>query len=167
MFDSIGCRHGLTNPTFYAGRWRAGSWIVSDALGRMSILRHSAWSAAAGIVLTGSRFAVVAILARRLSQGVLGAVRICQWLLDIPSCSVHWRVLAPFRASPRSTVMTRFSIGLLRRGGHWRLVSSSNRARRLVWWRASRLRRSLATRLVTRVGDSKCILGMQTARSLG
>jgi len=49
----------------------------------MSILRHSAWSAAAGIVLTGSRFAVVAILARRLSQGALGQYAYAQWLVDI------------------------------------------------------------------------------------
>src|SRR2546430_4286958 len=49
----------------------------------MSILRHSAWSAAAAIVLTGSRFAVVAILARRLSQGALGQYAYAQWLFDI------------------------------------------------------------------------------------
>src|SRR2546430_5419651 len=49
----------------------------------MSILRHSAWSAAAAIVLTGSRFAVVAILARRLSQGALGQYAYAQWLVDI------------------------------------------------------------------------------------
>ncbi|TLZ05573.1 MAG: hypothetical protein E6K23_11345 [Gammaproteobacteria bacterium] len=49
----------------------------------MSILRHSAWSAAAAIVLTGSRFVVVAILARRLSQGALGQYAYAQWLVDI------------------------------------------------------------------------------------
>ncbi len=49
----------------------------------MSILRHSAWSAAAAIVLTGSRFAVVAILARRLSQGAFGQYAYAQWLVDI------------------------------------------------------------------------------------
>src|SRR5947207_5360303 len=49
----------------------------------MSILRHSAWSAAAGIILTGSRFAVAAILARRLSQGAFGQYAYAQWLVDI------------------------------------------------------------------------------------
>jgi O-antigen/teichoic acid export membrane protein len=49
----------------------------------MSILRHSAWSAAAAIVLAGSRFAVTAILARRLSQGTFGQYAYAQWLVDI------------------------------------------------------------------------------------
>lgn len=49
----------------------------------MSILRHSLWAAASGIFVTASRFALTAILARRLSTEVFGQYAYAQWLVDI------------------------------------------------------------------------------------
>ena len=49
----------------------------------MSLLRHSAWSAAAAITLTGSRFVLAAILARRLAQTGYGQYAYGQCLVDL------------------------------------------------------------------------------------
>lgn len=49
----------------------------------MSILRHSVWAASAAVTLTASRFALAAILARRLSQDAFGQYAYAQWLVDI------------------------------------------------------------------------------------
>lgn len=49
----------------------------------MSIRTHAAWSAGAALVLTGSRFLLLAILARRLDPHALGAYAYAQWMVDI------------------------------------------------------------------------------------
>lgn len=49
----------------------------------MSILRHSLWAAASGILITAARFALTAILARRLSPETFGQYVYAQWLVDI------------------------------------------------------------------------------------
>jgi O-antigen/teichoic acid export membrane protein len=49
----------------------------------MSLLRHSAWAAAAAITLTVSRFAFAAIVARRLVQAAYGQYAYGQWLIDL------------------------------------------------------------------------------------
>ena len=76
----------------------------------MSILRHSAWAAAAAIVLTGSRFAFVAIIARRLSMTEFGQYAYGQWLADLSFllCSLGatgavGRYVAEFRNDPALT----------------------------------------------------------------
>jgi len=91
----------------------------------MSILRHSAWSAAAGIVLTGSRFAVVAILARRLSQGALGQYAYAQWLVDISFlfCSLEEVTGAISRFAAQYSHAPLLLSGLFGGGGRSRLVS--------------------------------------------
>src|SRR5258708_30270363 len=91
----------------------------------MSILRHSAWSAAAAIVLAGSRFAVVAILARRLSQGAFGQYAYAQWLVDISFlfCSLGVTGAIGRFAAPYSHAPLLLS-GLFWRGGPPALLSS-------------------------------------------
>ncbi len=49
----------------------------------MSLLRQSLLAACSALVLTGSRFAFTAILARRLSVEVFGKFAYAQWLIDI------------------------------------------------------------------------------------
>jgi O-antigen/teichoic acid export membrane protein len=49
----------------------------------MSLLKRSALSAAAGIILTSSRFALAAVLARRLTSTGFGQFVYTQWLIDI------------------------------------------------------------------------------------
>lgn len=49
----------------------------------MSVRPHALWSAGAAILLTTSRFALLAILARRLDQSTLGLFSYAQWLVDI------------------------------------------------------------------------------------
>lgn len=49
----------------------------------MSLIRSSAWAASAAILLTASRFALGAILARRLSQDAFGQFAYGQWLVDV------------------------------------------------------------------------------------
>lgn len=49
----------------------------------MSLLRQSAWAVAAAVTLTGARFALAAILARRLSQVGFGQFAYAQWLVDL------------------------------------------------------------------------------------
>jgi len=122
--------------------------VYIKLLGRMSILRHSVWSAAAGIVVTGSRFAVAAILARRLSQGAFWQYAYAQWLVDISFLFCSLGVTAPSRASPRSTVMPRFCCRVyfaVVATGDWSL-SSNGLAVLCGAWRPD-LRRSLTTRL--------------------
>lgn len=48
-----------------------------------SLQKHAFWSAGAAIVLTGSRFALAAVLARRLSHEAFGQYAYAQWLVDI------------------------------------------------------------------------------------
>ena len=48
-----------------------------------SLKKHAVWSAGAAIVLTGSRFALAAVLARRLSPEAFGQYAYAQWLVDI------------------------------------------------------------------------------------
>ena len=48
-----------------------------------SLKKHAFWSAGAAIVLTGSRFVLAAVLARRLSQEAFGQYAYAQWLVDI------------------------------------------------------------------------------------
>lgn len=49
----------------------------------MSLYRKSALSALAAIILTGSRFALIAILARRVSPSDFGQFVYVQWLVDV------------------------------------------------------------------------------------
>lgn len=49
----------------------------------MSLLRSSAWAASAALLLTLSRFALGAILARRLTQAAFGQFAYGQWLVDL------------------------------------------------------------------------------------
>ncbi|MBW8366833.1 MAG: oligosaccharide flippase family protein [Arenimonas sp.] len=49
----------------------------------MSIRIHAAWSAGAAILLTASRFALLAVLARRLDPHALGLFAYAQWMVDI------------------------------------------------------------------------------------
>ncbi len=73
----------------------------------MSILRHSAWAAAAAIVLTAARFFFAGILARRLSITDFGQYAYGQWLTDFTFmvCSLGAmgaisRYVAEFRHDP-------------------------------------------------------------------
>jgi len=73
----------------------------------VSLFRHSAWAAAAAVTLTVARFALVAVVARRLSQAAFGQFAYAQWLVDTAflACSlgatgVVARYLAEFRARP-------------------------------------------------------------------
>ncbi len=73
----------------------------------MSILRHSAWAAAAAIVLTAARFFFAGILARRLSLTDFGQYAYGQWLADFTFmvCSLGamgaiGRYVAEFRHDP-------------------------------------------------------------------
>jgi O-antigen/teichoic acid export membrane protein len=73
----------------------------------VSILRHSAWAAAAAIVLTVARFLFAAILARRLSLTDFGQYVYGQWLADLTFmvCSLGAmgaisRYVAEFRHDP-------------------------------------------------------------------
>lgn len=73
----------------------------------MSIIRHSAWAAAAALVLAGSRFVFVAIIARRLSITEFGQYAYGQWLGDfifllcsLGATGVIGRYLAEFRHQP-------------------------------------------------------------------
>lgn len=49
----------------------------------MSLRQHAAWSAASALVLTGSRFVLAAVLARRLNQETFGQYAYALWLVDI------------------------------------------------------------------------------------
>lgn len=49
----------------------------------MSIRVHAAWSGGAAILLTASRFALLAVLARRLDPHALGLYAYAQWMVDI------------------------------------------------------------------------------------
>lgn len=87
----------------------------------MSVLRHSLWAASSGILMTASRFAVTAILARRLSVAAFGQYTYSQWLVDIGflvctlgATGVASRYLAEFRH--QSPVL----VAILRR---WRPLS--------------------------------------------
>ena len=73
----------------------------------MSLARQSAWAGAAAITLTASRFALVAIIARRMSQAGFGQYVYGQWLVDLSFllCSLGAtgavsRYLAEFRHEP-------------------------------------------------------------------
>ncbi len=90
----------------------------------MSLIRESIWAAAAAVTLAASRFAVTAILARRLSVTIFGQFAYGQWLVDLAFliCSlgmtgVAGRYLAEYRHDPRwlSAFVKRwrpFAIGL-------------------------------------------------------
>lgn len=73
----------------------------------VSLARQSAWAGAAAITLTASRFALVAIIARRMSQAGFGQYVYGQWLVDLSFllCSLGAtgavsRYLAEFRHEP-------------------------------------------------------------------
>ena len=77
----------------------------------MSLIRHSAWAAAAAVTLTLARFALVAVVARRLSQAGFGQFVYAQWLVDLTFlvCSfgatgVVGRYVAEFRTRPERLV---------------------------------------------------------------
>lgn len=90
----------------------------------MSLVRNSALAAAAALTLTGARFALVAILARRLLQAGFGQFAYTQWLIDLTFlvCSigvtgVASRYVAEFHTRPErlAALMVRwrpFAFGL-------------------------------------------------------
>lgn len=90
----------------------------------MSLIRHSAWAAAAAITLTAARFALVAIVARRLLPVGFGQFAYAQWLVDLAFlvCSlgatgVASRYIAEYRTRPErlAALMVRwrpFAFGL-------------------------------------------------------
>lgn len=90
----------------------------------MSLIRQSIWAAAAAVTLAASRFAVTAILARRLSVPEFGQFAYGQWLVDLAFlvCSlgatgVAGRYLAEYRHDAgRSSAVVRlwrpFAFGL-------------------------------------------------------
>jgi O-antigen/teichoic acid export membrane protein len=90
----------------------------------MSVLRHSLWAAGSGLFVTAARFAVTAILARRLSTEAFGQYAYLQWLVDIGFlvCSlgatgVASRYFAEYRHAPSLMVAIArrwrpFSLGL-------------------------------------------------------
>ena len=89
------------------GRQRAGSCSGAAPLIIVPILPHSAWAAAAAIVLTVARFLFAAILARRLSLTDFGQYVYGQWLADLTFmvCSLGAmgaisRYVAEFRHDP-------------------------------------------------------------------
>ena len=49
----------------------------------VSLIRQTAWAAAATVVISVSRFALAAILARRLSMDLFGKFAFAQWLVDV------------------------------------------------------------------------------------
>ena len=49
----------------------------------MSLIRSTTWSAVAAIVLTGGRFVVIMLLARKLGVTAFGKFAFAQWLVDI------------------------------------------------------------------------------------
>ena len=74
----------------------------------MSIVRHSVWAAAAAITLTAARFALTAIVARKLSQAGFGQFAYAQWLVDLAflTCSlgatgVAGRYIAEYKTRPQ------------------------------------------------------------------
>lgn len=73
----------------------------------MSVRAHAAWSAGAAILLTASRFALLAILARRLDQPTLGLFAYAQWMVDIGflvgslgAAGAASRYIAEYRSRP-------------------------------------------------------------------
>ena len=73
----------------------------------MSIRVHAAWSAGAAILLTASRFAPLAVLARRLNPHALGLYAYAQWMVDIGFLVASFgfngaasRYLAEYRSRP-------------------------------------------------------------------
>lgn len=56
----------------------------------VSLIRQTAWAAAATVVLSGSRFALAVILARRLSVDLFGKFAFAQWVVDVAflACSL-------------------------------------------------------------------------------
>lgn len=90
----------------------------------MSLVHQSAWAAAAAVTLTAARFALVAIVAKRLSQAGFGQFAYAQWLVDLTFlvCSlgatgVVGRYAAEYRTRPErlAALMVRwrpFAFGL-------------------------------------------------------
>ena len=90
----------------------------------LSLFRQSAWAAAAAVTLTAARFALVAVVARRLSQAGFGQFAYAQWLVDLTFlvCSfgatgVVSRYAAEYRTRPErlAALMVRwrpFAFGL-------------------------------------------------------
>lgn len=71
------------------------------------LIRNSLWAAAAAVTLTAARFALAAIVARRLSQEGFGQFAYAQWLVDLAFlvCSlgatgVASRYIAEYRTRP-------------------------------------------------------------------
>ena len=93
-------------------------------IGIMALIRNTAWAAATAALSAGSRFALCAILARRLTQDAFGQFAYAQWLVDLSFllCSLGAggaasRYLSEFRHKPseRAAFMQRwlpFAIGL-------------------------------------------------------
>jgi O-antigen/teichoic acid export membrane protein len=98
--------------------------FASLVIDSVPIVRHTAWAAAAAVILTGARFSLAAIVARRLSQDGFGQFAYAQWLIDLAFlvCSlgatgVISRYAAEYRTHPDklATLMMRwrpFAFGL-------------------------------------------------------
>jgi O-antigen/teichoic acid export membrane protein len=67
--------------TFLSGLWVFES--TSTTLSPLLLIRNSVWAAAAAVTLTAARFALIAIVARRLSQAGFGQFAYAQWLIDL------------------------------------------------------------------------------------
>lgn len=90
----------------------------------MSLLRQSVWAISAAVTVTVARFALAAILTRRLSQSDFGQFAYAQWLIDLTFliCSfgvnaAATRYVAEYRDRPNAlaTIMRRwwpFAFGL-------------------------------------------------------
>ncbi len=73
----------------------------------MSLRLHAAWAAGAAILLTASRFLLLAVLARRLDSQALGLFAYAQWMVDIGFLVAAFgangaasRYIAEFRSRP-------------------------------------------------------------------
>jgi len=74
----------------------------------MSLIRHSLLDAASAIVISAARFALTAVVARRLSQAGYGEFAYAQWLVDVSflvcslgAAGVASRYVAEYRDRPR------------------------------------------------------------------
>lgn len=73
----------------------------------MSLIRNTTWSAASAIVLTGGRFLITIILAKKLGVNEFGSFAFAQWLVDMVFLSLAFglpgsasRFFAEFKTQP-------------------------------------------------------------------
>jgi O-antigen/teichoic acid export membrane protein len=87
----------------------------------VSLIRHSAWSAGSAIAMMGSRFALLALLARHMEPAVFGVFAYSQWLVEITFLVVNLGATGTIaRYSAEYRHMPSFAASLLR---SWRPYS--------------------------------------------